>query len=460
MRGDSPAPPDGDRVLARAISLNVAGQIGGFAIGFFSAILLARLLGPADRGLLAVMTVVSAVALALSGAGLQTAAQYYASRRETPQRALLGNNLAYGLVLAAVFVPAFWLLRGPIAHLFADGRGGLVWVLAALLVPLAFLNFTASGQLCGRLEFGLWNLLLIASRLVSLVCVGVLVALAGLGVAGGILAAAAGSAIVVAGSTVRLLREGRPLLDRRLFSANVRYGVKAQIGSLFQFLNFRLDLLVLGLFAPLASVGYYAVAATLAELVTYLGIAFQISVLPIVSRGQGNARRAETSRAAVRHHSVLALVLVAANAVFAPLVLLYGYGDAFRPALLPLLILLPGMWFVGTGNLVVGDLRGRGRPGLASTVKGVSALLTVGLDVALIPPFGVTGAALASLVSYAFFGSVSLLVLSRVSGVPVRKLAVPTRGDLALYPRTARAAVGRLRRASRSFADALAAGRA
>ena len=104
-------------MLARAVTLNVSGQVGGFAVAFFSSIVLARLLGPADRGLLAVMVVGSTVALALAGAGLQAAAQYYGSRRETSQPALLGNNLAYGVLLAAVFVPAFWLARGPIADL-------------------------------------------------------------------------------------------------------------------------------------------------------------------------------------------------------------------------------------------------------------------------------------------------------------------------------------------------------
>src|SRR3954471_22012536 len=100
-RGDLSAAPNSTRLLARSVGLNVAGQAGGFAIAFFSSILLARTLGPGDRGLLAIMVVVSPVVLALSGGGLQVAMQYYAGRRETPQRGLLGNTLAYGIVLAA-----------------------------------------------------------------------------------------------------------------------------------------------------------------------------------------------------------------------------------------------------------------------------------------------------------------------------------------------------------------------
>ena len=447
-RGQPSASSGRGRVLARAVGLNVAGQGGGFAIAFFSSILLARTLGPSDRGLLAIMVVVSTVALALSGAGLQVAVQYLAGRREISQRALLGNSLAFSGLLAVLFVPLFFLLRGPLSEAVAHGRGGLVWVLAAVLVPLTFLDFTTAGQLCGRLEFGFWNLLLITARLASLISVVVLVVALGLGVAGGLLATAASSVVVICVATARLLRAGRPRIDLGLFRASVRYGAKAQIGSFFQFLNFRLDLLVLSLFVSLADVGHYAVAQTLAELASYLGIAFQISVLPILAGSDGAEHDAETSTAAVRHHGLLAFVLMLANAIFAPLVLLFGYGAAFRPALIPLFILLPGMWFMGTGSLVVGDLRGRGRPGLASAVKGGAALVTIGLDLALIPPFGIVGAAVASSLAYTFFGVASLTVLGRISGISVRRLVLPTRGDLALYPRAARTLAARLRRSA------------
>jgi len=440
-------------VLARAVGLNVAGQAGGFVIAFFSAILLARTLGPSDRGLLAIMVVISTVVLAVFGAGLQVAVQYYAGRRETPRGTLLGNSFAYAGLLALVVVPAFMVFHEQIADAFAHGRGGLVWVLAAVLVPLTFLDFSTAGQLCGRLEFGLWNTLLIASRAASLAAVVVLVSGLGLGVAGGVLATAAGSVVVVTVATAHLLRHGRPRVDLGVFRACVRYGTKAQIGAFFQFLNFRLDVLVLSMFASLSSVGHYAVAQTLAELVAYLGIAFQISLLPILARSDG-ADQAQTSTSAVRHHSLLALVLVLANAIFAPIVLLVGYGDAFRPALVPLFILIPGMWFMGTGSLVVGDMRGRGRPGLASAVKGTAAVVTIVLDVALIPTFGVVGAAIASTLAYVCFGTVSLVVLSRVSGIPVRALAIPTRDDLAAYPRAARTLLGRWRRtAGRKLAE-------
>jgi Na+-driven multidrug efflux pump len=101
-------------------------------------------------------------------------------------------------------------------------------------------------------------------------------------------------------------------------------------------------------------------------------------------------------------------------------------------------VLLPAMWFLGAGKVVAGDLRGRGLPGLSSKLAGISMVVTVALDFALIPPFGVMGAALASLVAYTVYGATSLVALARVVALPLHELVVPTREDLALYPRALR----------------------
>jgi hypothetical protein len=53
----------------------------------------------------------------------------------------------------------------------------------------------------------------------------------------------------------------------------------------------------------------------------------------------------------------------------------------------------------------------------------------------LIPPFGVIGAALASVAAYTCFGVTSLIALSRVSGIGARELVVPTREDFMVYRR-------------------------
>jgi O-antigen/teichoic acid export membrane protein len=159
----------------------------------------------------------------------------------------------------------------------------------------------------------------------------------------------------------------------------------------------------------------------------------------LVAGSEGKTRD-RTTILAIRHHGILAAAACILNAGFGTLLILVGYGSAYKPAVVPMLNLLPGIWWLGTGSVVTSDLRGRGRPGLSSIVSGVAVVVTVGLDLALIPPYGIYGAAIASVCAYVVHGALSLYVLSRVSNIPVRTLVIPERSDLVAY----RIALGRI----------------
>ena len=74
-------------------------------------------------------------------------------------------------------------------------------------------------------------------------------------------------------------------------------------------------------------------------------------------------------------------------------------------------------------------------------------VVTIGLDLILIPDYGVTGAAVASAVAYALYGASSVVALARVAGLSPAALIVPTRTDIGRYARcpacTARRKAGR-----------------
>jgi O-antigen/teichoic acid export membrane protein len=431
-------------MLARSVTLNVLGTAASMALGFVGSVLLARWLGPSDRGLLALLTSISTLALTLTSFGLPMAVLYYASLPDRSSRRLLGTTLVYGVLLAVVLTPLAWVFRRDLADAFARGGGGWSWVLAAALVPLTFVDWTTHNQLLGKLRFGLYNVLGIVGKAATLVLIVALVVRSGFGVAGALIAAAAGSIVMIAGSLPPLLADGRPAFDRRLLATMGRYGARAQVGVIFSTLNYRLDVVILQFFRPLSEVGFYVVAQVIAELVLVLERAFQSSVIPLVAGSEGESRE-RTTILAVRNHGILALAACVFNVGFGTLLILVAYGKAYQPALVPMLIILPGIWFLGTGSVVTSDLRGRGRPGIPSIVSAVTLIVTVALDFALIPSFGVRGAAAASLVAYTFYGVASLVVLSRISGVPVRTLIRPTGADLAAYRTAARALAGRMR---------------
>jgi O-antigen/teichoic acid export membrane protein len=421
-----------DNQLARFVTLNMLGQGGSLAIGFATSIVLARLLGPAGRGLLGLMLSANLLVVVFSSIGLPTAVTYFSSRADADPPAILGNCLVHALLLAVVLIPLSWLLHGAIAEGLGDGAGGLTWVLVATLAPLTLLDWTTNSQLQGALRFERVNIVIVLSRLVYAIAVVALLGVLSLGVEGGVIATGLGSLAMIVLSLRALLRAGRPRFDPRLARRLFGYGAKAQVGSILQLANGRLDVLILQIYRPLSQVGYYVIAQTVAELVVTLANEFRWTSMVLVTKSQGE-EQASTSASAVRHYTIIAAAAALANVVFGSAVILLGYGSRFHSAIAPMLILLPGVWMLGIGIVIQGDLSGRGRPGLASVLAGVSAAVTTGLDFALIPPLGTIGAALASVCGYSTLGIVSVIVLHRVSAIPLRELVIPTRADLRGY---------------------------
>ena len=297
----------------------------------------------------------------------------------------------------------------------------------------------------GMLRFGFYNGLKFVAGIGYTVAIVLLLAVARLRVPGGLIATGLASVITVLGCVRPILGKARPVLSRSLMVRMLRYGSRVQVGVIFQLVNYRLDVIIMQFFRPLSEVGYYVAAQTVAEFVIMIATAFQASLLPLISHYEGDERQNRVSADSLRHHGILSGLAVLANAVVGTAIIYFAYGPKFHPAVAPMLVLLPGVWFLGTGLVIQSDLGGRGRPGLSSKLAALAAAVTVLLDFALIPPLGVMGAAIASVCAYTTFGLASLIALHRVSSIPIRTLVVPTRADFGMYRTAAVRAIGRFR---------------
>ncbi len=85
------------------------------------------------------------------------------------------------------------------------------------------------------------------------------------------------------------------------------------------------------------------------------------------------------------------------------------YGAAFAPAVSPACVLLIGLAVEGGAAVASAYLLGVGRPGLNTAAMGAGVVVTIALDVLLIPRHGALGAAAAS--SAAYLVNTALLIL-------------------------------------------------
>jgi len=422
-----PAAPPRVSVARSAVGI-LGSTILTLAIGYVASIFLARSLGPAGRGQIAVMQADIALVVSFAGLGTPAAITFFASRRARHQASLNGFAIIFTAVLGLLSLLGVLLIGGWLAAHQGRGFDHRLWWLVALFIPLMYAEYYVSGLLNARHQYKLSNRLNVLGRVATLVFTLSLVTGLRWGVAGGLIATATISGVKVAGSLPTLRAIGSKMPSRHLMGATLNYGWRVCVGQMFRFFSGRFDLLVLSWLAPLATVGTYSIAQMVAELVMIIPQSFGFVVLPMVAAGESHR-----ATPALRLVGTLALLGVIGMAVAGPALIVIGFGEAFRNALVPFFILLPGIWMLAFGNICSFVLGGKKRPGMSSLLAGVAALVTVILDLALIPPFGAVGGAIASTAAYAVFGIASLVIVARIFDTPPWRLLVITPGEAQGY---------------------------
>lgn len=391
-----------------------------------AAILVARLGGPEAVGSYALLRILPGVVGVVAVAGLPGALAWFLApeRRGRPG---LWPTIAAILAVGSVLGTLAWLLLTPVVQrLFFPADRLLVVAAAGVLVATQLLLTVAKTALQGLEEHRQADVVIAAEELAFLPCFALLLLWRGPDTLLQLIALAAADLLVagyawrrVAGSLgwrglgwARAPRGWRGAPRARLAGEVVGYGVRGQTGGLLLLANARLDFVLLAALAGPATLGLYAVAAKYAEITRLPALA-----LTWVSYPRFAATTSAEAGSEARRWLPLALaavgVLVVPFLLAAPWVLELLYGARFADAAGPARILLLGMLLAGGAGLATGFLYGRGRPGRNSLAVLVGLVVTVVLDLLLIPRFGAVGAAWASTASYLLTDALLIAMLLR-----------------------------------------------
>ena len=176
-----------------------------------------------------------------------------------------------------------------------------------------------------------------------------------------------------------------------------------------------------------AALGVYTVATRLADIVWLVPYSVALVVLPNASGRTAAQLDRATPRLALRTLGV-GLATAAGLALLAVAGLAWVFGADYAGALAPLMVLLPGVAVFGFGNVLAADLAGRGHPGYITVNALVGIVVTVALDLLVIPAHGVMGAATVSLLVYALNAVLSVAFFLHVTGMSARSFLATATG--------------------------------
>lgn len=394
-------------------------------IAFGVASLVARQLGAEGKGALALVQQVPSIMALVFGFGFAGVNVFFVGSGRKSVGEALGDSLSVAVVALVLGVPLSWALMRALPAL--DGFSGGLLLLAAFVVPAGVL----SSQLGAILVGGGRPSAQARAQSVGLIINGLAVAALYLAVrlsVGAAVAASLAATVVTVGLVVVAIRERAVLKGTvgRLRDA-AQYARKRYLTEVAAMLEMRVDIVMLGILATAAAAGVYSVAVALVEMLWFIPRAAET---PLLSRllHEGEERGAELTAQAVRLTVALELVLlIGALVLLGPAIRLL-FGPAFVEALPLFWILVPGIVMNALVGPILSYLTSRGHqyPALAGATVGGN----IALNAALIPVMGVTGAALASSVTYAL-GSLWLMArFTKETGVGLSALVLPRASDV------------------------------
>ncbi len=402
--GQAQPPPsrDGPQRVAGGAAVALAGGGVSFVLSTAYQVAVARRLGTAGFGVFILALAVSTFLAEGCDLGLDYGVLRFGAiarglgaldrLRSVVRRGLLGAFLA-GAVAGGLLVAG----AGLIADAFDKPA------LARVLVPLALaVPFTATTEVARASLRALGRAApSVASDSLVAPAIRLAAALVALHVAADprhVAIAYTATEVVVLVVTLGMLRRLLPPAGRASTAGLFRYSVPMSLNRLILYTNNQTEVLVLGFLQPAGLVGVFGVARRLSQLVGSLLASVTVLFNPIVAdlhHRQDGQELDRLFKATTRWLFTVGFPLCLLELLFAPEILrLFGHG--FRDGAPALAVLAVGQLVnVGTGT-VAGLLAMIGRARLSVCNSLLFLALSVVLDLALIPRWGLIGAAVAN----------------------------------------------------------------
>jgi O-antigen/teichoic acid export membrane protein len=406
-----------------------------FGIRLLKNVVFTRLLGPVERGVFGLLTTVPELTVSLGNLGFGLGSTYLVAKRRVALRPVLANTLLVTAALGTLLAGAGFLAFAGVG--FPGAERGLLeryvpFVVA--VIPLVLLQRFTEDLLVATKQIHFVNLQKAVFSGLPVVLVVALWLATGKPLLAAVGAWAGMLAVVGLWSLRRLVSgsEGPWTPSLPCARESFSYGMRGYVSILANALSRRVDVLLIASMAGAEALGYYTVAVSVTEIMLAVPEAFGRPFLPIhFGLGERDAER--LTPLVVRFVLLIMLLVSLGVAVTGKLVILVLYGREFLPALDAMLLLLPGVLSLSVYQFLKVDLYKRNLPGLVSWNALLAMACNVGLNLLLIPAWGIAGASVSSSVSYTLSTAVLLAAYVRRSGIPLREVLVPRRQDLALF---------------------------
>jgi O-antigen/teichoic acid export membrane protein len=427
--GSGGSAKSGDTIIGGALA-GLSAQALTWGLGIPTSILIARAVGAQGRGEYYLPVIAGGVALVVFHLSFELASSVVVAERrltlERASRALSAMVVIVAPLGMAAMLAAFALTRDSVF----DDVSTRNYLIAVAVLPVALHAYWLGAVFVLARQIVRAQVALVAGSATYLAGAATLAALGELGVTEVLLLYGASLLVpwlllVVWSPQVAPIR---PSFDRAALRTVAAVGLPLHAGQVFLFLLLKFDVFLVAVYLGTAEVGQYSLAVLVADLAFLLAFPLVQASLPF----QAALEVSESASVAFKAARFNLLVAVLIAAVFAATqwwLIPFVYGDDFSDAYDAVLALLPGVCAMAAMRPLALLLARQGRPLLFSGAHMAAFALNVGLNVVLLDPLGIVGAAVASSIAYAALAAVLIGWALRATGMRLRDAFAPQPGD-------------------------------
>jgi O-antigen/teichoic acid export membrane protein len=391
-------------------------QVASSVLALVNVFIISRYLGPTGRGEVVFLVTISLTLSRVASLSVEEATVNLAAAEPRLRPALATNSIVLAGLFGALAAGLAAALSTVVPVFGSDLPKGLV-VLSLVSLPLLVLSGYLWRFVQADYRFALANIAWFLTFATNAAVNGAL-ALAGALTVGTAFVTWLGGQGLGLGLLIWCVSRqlgGFGLPNLHLARQTVGFGFKAYIGQIMSLGNFRLDQWILGILGGTRELGLYSVAVSLNATLVQLPSALDLAQRPDLARAtrENAARRASVAFRLATTTTVFAAIAIA---VLAPYLCVGLFGDAFRGSVDDLRVLLLGTVGVVAAKVLGSALTAQRFPLYVTGAVGAGFVVTLALDILLIPRFGGLGAAAATASAYMTVGAIIVFIFLRTLG--------------------------------------------
>lgn len=393
-------------------------------LGLVGSIILARWLGPSQRGVFAAIVLIPTFVQYFVNFGLSSATIYFTAKPNADKDTIWSNLLLIGSIQSIIglligFFISFSFLK---KYGFEIANLGNLYLFT---IPLGLFGMYATYILQGSSQFKIVNYLKCIVPSGYFIAIILLKSLNNLSVQNLIFVQLIIQSLYLITAIFFLYKT---LLTNFIFKIDYgcihqmfNYGVKVWFGDVSQLINSRIDQFLIGAFLSTKDLGIYIIAVSTAGFTGIFANAVTTIMLPSVSSKDFYPEKKDETIKFFKKYWVFSIFIHLFFALSLPILIPLIFGNDYYEAVIIGQILIIGNFFINAKTVLGAGLSGMGFPELISTVEIIGMTIALIMSVVLIIKVGLVSVSLAISSSY-FVQFVALILFTDKKGIALRKL--------------------------------------